>query len=290
MDDTVVRMRLMVLIVLLVGGVLVWLWPPENPAFLSADTSLLEVHFLDVGQGDAIFIESPTGVQVLIDGGPDAGVLQELSKQMSFFDRSIDVIIATHPDSDHVGGLSDVLTRYQIGAVLLTENEGDSPAASAFMNAVIDEAVAPIYARRGQQYDLGGGVVLEVLFPETNPKDMESNTSSIVAQLRYGETEVMLTGDSPKSIEEYLVLIEGENLTSDILKVGHHGSRTSTSELFLAEVAPQYAIISAEKDSRYGHPHVEVTDALFNAGIEMLSTAESGTITFVSDGVTVKPR
>ncbi len=290
MDDTVVRMRLMVLIVLLVGGVLVWLWPPENPAFLSPDTSLLEVHFLDVGQGDAIFIESPTGVQVLIDGGPDAGVLQELSKQMSFFDRSIDVIIATHPDSDHVGGLSDVLTRYQIGAVLLTENEGDSPAASAFMNAVIDEAVAPIYARRGQQYDLGGGVVLEVLFPETNPKDMESNTSSIVAQLRYGETEVMLTGDSPKSIEEYLVLIEGENLKSDILKVGHHGSRTSTSELFLAEVAPQYAIISAEKDSRYGHPHVEVTDALFNAGIEMLSTAESGTITFVSDGVTVKLR
>ncbi len=290
MDDSVVQMRLMVLIVLLVGGVLVWLWPPENPAFLSADTSLLEVHFLDVGQGDAIFIESPTGVQVLIDGGPDAGVLQELSKQMSFFDRSIDVIIATHPDSDHVGGLSDVLTRYQIGAVLLTENEGDSPAASAFMNAVIDEAVAPIYARRGQQYDLGGGVVLEVLFPETNPKDMESNTSSIVAQLRYGETEVMLTGDSPKSIEEYLVLIEGENLKSDILKVGHHGSRTSTSELFLAEVAPQYAIISAEKDSRYGHPHVEVTDALFNAGIEMLSTAESGTITFVSDGVTVKLR
>ncbi len=291
MPDTVVRMRLMSLCMLTAAAVLVWLWPSYDrvvlPASLGMAEPLLEVHFLDVGQGDAIFIESPTGVQVLIDGGPDAGVLTELGKVMSFFDRTIDLMIATHPDTDHVGGLADVLARYEVGSVLYTENESDSPAATAFTQGLVGEGAVLTFARRGQQYDLGGGVTLEVLFPETNPKDLESNTSSIIAKVTYGETEVMLTGDSPKSIEEYLVLVEGDRLESDILKVGHHGSRTSTSELFLAAVNPVYAVISAEKDSRYGHPHVEVTDALFNAGVETVSTAERGTITFMSDGVTI---
>lgn len=290
MDDAVVRMRLMSLLMLVVGGVLVWLWPQQNPALMRVEDGLLEVHFLDVGQGDAILIESPTGIQVLIDGGPDAGVLTELGKNMSFFDRAIDLVIATHPDTDHVGGLADVLARYTVGSILYTENESDSPAARAFTRAIDAEGAVETLARRGQQYDLGGGAVLEVLFPETNPKDLESNTSSIIVKVTYGDTEVLLTGDAPKSIEEYLVLVEGDSLESDILKVGHHGSRTSTSELFLAEVNPTYAVVSAEKDSRYGHPHVEVTDALFNAGVTTYSTAELGTISFVSDGVTIKPR
>ncbi len=284
------RMRLLLVIVLTLAAMVVWLLAYQNYAgdtlwWQSPEDGRLAVHFLDVGQGDAIFIESPTGVQVLIDGGRDAAVLTGLAQEMSFFDHTIDMVIATHPDSDHVAGLVDVLARYQIATILRTENEGDSPASAAFDGAVPKEQASVIYARSGQVYDLGGGVTLEVLFPETNPKDLESNTSSIVAQLRYGETEVMLTGDSPKSIEEYLVLTHGQHLQSDILKVGHHGSRTSTSELFLAAVVPQFAIISAEKNSRYGHPHVEVTDALFNAGVTTYSTAELGTITFLSDGV-----
>jgi competence protein ComEC len=291
MDMTMYRIRLMFLVVLALVTAFVWLVPYAPHLLRSKQTGLLEVHFLDVGQGDAIFIESPTGVQVLVDGGPDASVLTELGHEISFFDRTIDMVVATHPDTDHVAGLSDVLARYQVAAVLRTENESDSPAATAFTAATqAEEGVTVTYARRGQTFDLGGGAVLEVLFPETNPKDLESNTSSIVMQLRYGETEVMLTGDSPKNIEEYLVLTHGEHLESDILKAGHHGSRTSTSELFLAEVNPEYAVISAEKNSRYGHPHVEVTDALFNAGVVTYSTAEMGPISFVSDGHTVQLR
>lgn len=291
MDDALVRMRLLLVMVLTLAAGVVWHLPYQNYAEGTwwerrSEGGRLVVHFLDVGQGDAIFIESPTGIQVLIDGGPGTAVLTELAKEMSFFDRSIDMVIATHPDSDHVAGLVDVLARYQIATILRTENEGDSPASAAFDTVVPEEQAAVIYARSGQVYDLGGGATLAVLFPETNPKNLESNTSSIVAQLRYGETEVMLTGDSPKSIEEYLVLTEGERLRSDILKVGHHGSRTSTSERFLEAVAPQFAIISAEKDSRYGHPHVEVTDALFNARVTTYSTAEKGTISFLSDGIT----
>lgn len=288
MNDALVRTRLLILIVLGVAAAIIWLWPYHTTTFNfswhSPEDGLLAIHFLDVGQGDAIFIESPTGTQLLIDGGRDASVLNGLRQEMSFFDRTIDFVLATHPDSDHISGLVDVLQRYRIGQIILTENKSDTPADNAFLAAVASEQASTTNARRGQRYDLGGGTYLDILFPDTNPKDMESNTSSIVARLVYASTSVMLTGDSPKQIEEYLVLAEGEHLKSDILKVGHHGSRTSSAELFLDTVAPTYAIISAGKNNRYGHPHVEVTDALFNRGVKTYSTAEAGTITFLSDG------
>ncbi len=248
------------------------------------NTDVLQIHFFDVGQGDAIFIQTPDGVEVLIDGGANNTVLRELAQHMSFFDRNIDMVIGTHPDTDHIGGLIDVLERYTVNTILITENEGESSTASVYKKAVEDEGTEVIYARRGQVFTLGASTTLEVLFPEINPEQMESNASSIVLRLVYGETSVLLTGDSPKRIEEYLVLTEGENLQSDVLKIGHHGSRTSTSELFLVEVDPDYAVISAEKDSRYGHPHLEVTDLLFNYRVETYSTAQEGTITFESDG------
>lgn len=250
----------------------------------------LRVHFLDVGQGDAILIETPDDVRVLIDGGPDKVVLSELASIVPLFDTSIDMVIATHPDTDHIGGLSGVLEHYAIGTVLLTENEGESSAAEAFAEAVQLEDAAVVHARRGMRFLLGASTSMQVLFPETDASDMESNTSSIVVKVEYGDTSFLFTGDAPKNIEEYLVLVEGEHLQSDVLKVGHHGSRTSTSDLFLDEVAPAYAIISASAENSYGHPHVEVTDALFNAGVHTFSTAEEGTITLVSDGTVVERR
>lgn len=258
---------------------------PSPAQSSTCDTGTLCVWFFDIGQGDAIFIESPTGTQLLIDGGPGTAVLRELGNAMGFFDKTIDYILATHPDSDHVGGLPAVLERFAVGTIIMTENEGGAPAAERFLERATREPDAEIVmARRGQTFALGGGAVLTILFPDRNPSEMESNASSIVARLTYGNDSFLLTGDSPKSIEEYLVLLEGEHLQSTVLKVGHHGSRTSTSELFLAEVAPKYAVISAEKDNRYGHPHVEVTDALFNAGAVTLNTATDGTVLFESHG------
>lgn len=268
--------------VLVLGTLLVWLWPVL--AATGGQIGLLTVSFLDVGQGDAIFIEGPNGTQVLIDGGPDAAVLRQLAAAMPYFDRSLDMMVATHPDADHISGLVDVLDRYQVGQILMTENENETATDNAFRTRVANEAVPITMARRGQVWDLGAGAKLEILWPETNPKDLESNTSSIVAQLSYGAATFMLTGDAPKSIEEYLVLTDGEHLKSTVLKLGHHGSRTSTSELWLEEVAPQFAVISSGQDNRYGHPHLEVTDALFNHRIEALNTAAVGTITFKSDG------
>jgi competence protein ComEC len=286
MSDTVVRMRLMSLLVLACVTASIWLLPYAQTT--SAVTSpYLQVHFLDVGQGDAIFIQTPSGAQALIDGGRDASVLRELSTVMGFFDKDIDVVVGTHPDSDHIGGLIDVLKRYKVGTILKTENKGDTSTAELYAKLSAQEGAEVFNVRRGQTFRLDASTTLSILFPDSDPTEMESNTSSIVLQLKYGSSTFLFTGDSPKNIEEYLVLVEGEYLQSDVLKVGHHGSRTSTSELFLDEVQPQFAIISAGKDNSYGHPHVEVTDLLFNKRVQTFSTAEEGTITFVSDGAEV---
>lgn len=287
------KKRLLALGVLLVLTVLIWAAELSGAFVLGrpvCDTRYLCVVFLDVGQGDATFIQSPSGTQMLIDGGRDNSVLRELGAVMGFFDKDIDFVLATHPDADHVGGLTDVLERYAVKNIIRTENESDTPVWKRVEELIEAEGAAVHFARRGQKYDLGDGAILEILFPDIDPSELESNTASIVAKLTYGANFFMLTGDSPKAIEEYLVLIEGEYLKSDVLKVGHHGSRTSTAELFLDEVRPTYAVISAGKDNQYGHPHVEVTDMLFNAGIKAYSTAEAGRVTFWSDGEILNPK
>jgi competence protein ComEC len=285
MEDTLVKFRALVLFVSAVLAAAVWVLP--GLAASKDESPYLQVHFLDVGQGDAIFIETPSGKQVLVDGGRDNSVLGELTSVMGFFDRDIDMVVGTHPDLDHIGGLIDVLKRYRVTRILTSENKGESSAAALYERLKQKEGAEIVYSRRGQEVALDASTTLRVLFPESDPSEMESNMSSIVFQLQYGTSTFLLTGDSPKSIEEYLVLVEGENLKSDVLKVGHHGSRTSTSELFLDEVAPGYAVISAGKDNSYGHPHVEVTDLLFNKRVEMFETAKEGTITLLSDGTRV---
>ncbi len=251
---------------------------------------VLKVTFLDVGQGDSTLIESPTGTQVLIDGGKGSIVLGALSKAMGFFDRDLDMVVATHPDMDHIGGLAGVLKRYDVHTILLTENMSDTPAFTSFLEAVKTEGATVLYARRGQVYDLGrgkaGSTTLSILFPDRDPSGLESNMASIVARLVYGESEYMLTGDSPKEIEEYLVGI-GTVLQSDVLKAGHHGSKTSSSEAFVTAVSPMYGIYSAGIDNSYGHPHKEVVDRLTAHGVIQKNTADLGSIYSESDGRTI---
>ncbi len=297
MKEREIYLRAGILLLLLIFSLVIWIVPEIKAINLGTDTKInkilgqgecpalqLCVIFLNVGQGDATLIVSPSGQQLLIDGGRDSSVLRELGSTLGFWDRNLDYVLATHPDADHIGGLIDVLRRYEVKNFIRNDNESDTPAYALMESLLGKEGASIHYAKRGQQYDLGSGVILEILFPEISMKDSESNTSSIVAKLTYGSSTFMLTGDSPKSIEEYLVLAEGENLESDVLKVGHHGSRTSTSELFLDEVRPTYAVISSGKDNQYGHPHVEVTDVLFNKRVETFNTAENGRVMFVTDG------
>lgn len=244
----------------------------------------LRVYFLDVGQGDAIYVRAPGGHDMLVDGGPSSIVLRRLSEIMPFYDRFIDVVVETHPDADHIGGLPLVMERYGVG--VFVEPGVSSP------NAIDDElqrireekGIDTLLARRGMQIDLGGGASFDILYPDRDVSYLETNTASIVGQIRYGSTTVMLTGDSPKVVENALLRYYGDALKSDVLKAGHHGSHTSSGESYVRTVSPRYAVISAGKDNRYGHPHREVIELFEKLGIEIFRTDESSTIECVSDG------
>lgn len=263
------------------------IWAPQFSKGSSSDCWCLEVSFLDVGQGDSILITAPDGTQMLVDAGADAGVLRELHKQMGFFDREIDVAVATHPDLDHIGGLSDVFYRYDIDAFVGTTNLNETKAAAALESAVANERSTYVYAEAGQVIALGRDVSVQVLAPSGDETDWPSNNASIVLRVVYGDTAFMLTGDLPKEIEDHLVSLYGAQLESDVLKLGHHGSKTSTSDEWLGVVQPRFAVVSAGIDNTYGHPHQEVMQRVFARNIAVSHTGTDGTITFVSDGETV---
>lgn len=281
-------MKWLVVVTLIVFAYLAIVAPTSLPGFGHGSDGKLHVVFFDVGQGDSIFIESPTGKQLLIDGGPDRTVLRRLTKEMGFWDKSIDFVLATHEDKDHVGGLPSVFDRYQIGTFIRTENQGESLEAHIVDDLSKREGSTIVYARTGMTFDLGASTTVQILFPETDPSMLESNTSSIVARLTYGDSSFIFTGDSPQAIEARLVEQYGDNLKSNVLKLGHHGSRTSSSEAYLKAVHPEYAIVSAGKDNRYGHPHKEVLELLEQLEILMLNTADKGDIRFESDGSTLR--
>lgn len=251
-----------------------------------AADGFLRIYFLDVGQGDAIFIETPNGNQVLIDGGPDQTVLQRLGQVMPFFDRSIDVVLLTHPDADHVSGLIPALERYEVGHIIDTKADYGGALQSAWLEAAAQEEAEFKEARSGLVFDLGAGVIMKIIYPFDSLIDKsgnEPNNNSIVAMLEYGELEVLLTGDIETETERRLIL-NGADLDADILKAGHHGSKTSTTEEFLGAVTPQTAIISAGRDNRYGHPHQEVLNRLEKFAVPYYRTDTQGTIVVTSDG------
>lgn len=282
MDERNFYIRLLTLATLVATAIGVW-WSGAT----GASSPYLTVTFLDVGQGDAILIETPDGVQALIDGGPDGTVLRELARALPWGDRTLDLVVGTHPDKDHIGGLVDVLARYEVAQILTTENRGETMTASSYQDALVDETANISYARAGQVYQLGASTTLTVLSPARDPSMLESNTASIVVKISYGKTDFMLTGDAPQSIEDYLVVAYGAALASEVLKLGHHGSKTSTSALFLDTVAPQFAVVSAGADNSYGHPHEEVTERVMDSGAMLANTASAGAVTFVADGTTV---
>jgi competence protein ComEC len=252
----------------------------------------LKVAFLDIGQGDAIFIETPSRKQMLVDGGPNKSVVRELSRVMPFFDRSIDVVINTHPDRDHIGGLPEVLKRYSVSRVLDPGVTSDS-GTYGYYRQLIEQNPNIEYesARRGQIIDFGDGAYAQILFPDRDMDGVSNdNNASVIVHVVYASTSVMLTGDAPKKIEEYLITLEGADLKSDILKAGHHGSRTSSSDSFVRAVSPKWVVISAGKDNSYNHPHKEVMELFASSSIEVLGTYDLGTIIFESDGKTFELR
>jgi len=241
---------------------------------------------LDIGQGDALFIESPTGTQILIDAGPPRKILSQLLHVMPAFDRSIDAIIITNPDQDHIGGFSDILKVYKVGKVFYSGTLSDSKTYQNLETEIKNKNIPEILAKKGMVLNLGGGAVIDILFPDRDVSSWPTNDGSVVAKLSYGKTSIMLTGDAPQSTER-IILSENSpaQLHSDILKVGHHGSRNSSSLEFLQAVSPEYALISDGKDNKYGHPHKEVLDILNQIGAKIFRTDQDGTIVMKCDKI-----
>jgi len=245
---------------------------------------------LNIGQGDSLFIESPTGEQVLVDGGPDSSVLMRLPTVMPLLDRSLDAVIETHPDADHIAGLNDVLTHYQVGAFIEPGITKDN-ATNDKLEAEIKAEQAPRYvARSGMWLDLGGGAHLDILYPDWDVTHMDlkkDNDGGIVARLVYGDTSVLLMADVSTAVEDHLMQIASSSmLRSTILKVGHHGSHYSSDPAFVAEVAPQVALISVGAHNTYGHPAPQTLSTLQSLGIPVLRTDQIGTIVCTSDSKT----
>lgn len=271
------------LVILLVFTISIWLFVYKS----NNKDGYLKVVFLDVGQGDAIYIEAPNGKQMLIDGGSDAKLLSSLSEVMPFADRSIDIILATHGDMDHIGGFPVLIDNYKIKNII--ENGASSPSKifSSLEEKVQKQKINKIIAKRGMKIILDDdkNIYFEIIFPDRDIREFESNDGSIVGKLTYGESTFMFTGDASAYTENLIGWNEDKKmLDSDVLKLGHHGSKTSSSVLWLERVSPEVAIVSVDKNNKYGHPHKEILDRLFNIGIPYLSTADKGNILFKSDG------
>lgn len=255
-------------------------------SYTNQKDGLLKIYFFDVGQGDAIFIEAPNGNQVLIDGGPDNKVVQKLGEAMPFYDKEIDMVVLTHSDADHITGLIEVLERYEVENIVYSNIVRKSALYEAWQEAVVEEGANIIDPVAGKVIDLGSGVILSMTHPGESlaGKVLEkTNNESVVIMLKYGEVETLLTGDIEARAERQIIL-RGTNLEADILKVAHHGSKTSTTEEFLYDVSPQVAVIQVGAKNRYGHPTPEVLKRLEEYDIKYYRTDIDGDIKIVSDG------
>ena len=278
------RLRLAALAMLLACA-LIW------TAAATAPDGRLTVTFLDVGQGDAIFIETPTGKQLLIDGGPDPDVLQrELGAVMPFWDRSLDVIVLTHPDADHLNGLVSVLERYDVALVAETGVASTSAQYASWQRLLADRHDAQtLDAFAGQELRTGDGVVIRVLHPAEDvpawTPDLRNN-SGITLCVSYGEVSFLLPADIHRYAEEILVA-SGAPLRATVLKAAHHGSATSSSQVFLDAIQPEYVVVSAGAENKFGHPATEVVERLtaMVGEEDLYVTAEHGRVGFTTDGV-----
>ena len=253
-------------------------------------SNALSVVFFDVGQGDSILI-SQGSEQVLIDGGRDGNVLlDKLGKYIPFWDREIELVIESHPDSDHVGGLVDIFKAYKIDNVMKTKMQTDSQTFKTLDSAIKNSKTNIIEAKSGEKITFGNGANADVIFPFGSIVDVnnsDTNAASVVVRLNTGASTFLFTGDLPIPQEDEIV---GKNINvqADVLKVGHHGSKYSSGNIFLEAVKPIDGIVSVGKNNPYGHPNPEAMQRLIAHKINIFRTDEIGDIIYQCQNPNVK--
>lgn len=259
----------------------------------SCDTSTKElsggktrVHFLDIGQGDSELIELPNGEVMLIDGGnrDDSEFLVEYIKNLHI--SKIDYVVATHPHEDHIGGLPEVIKTFDIGKIYMPKKTANTRIFESLVSEIKNKGLKITEANSGMNILDEKDLNISILAPISTSYE-KINDYSIVSKLKYKDISLLFTGDAERESEKQLLQSEMD-LSADLLKIGHHGSNTSSSDEFLDEVKPKYAVISSEKGNNYGHPHKEVIDRLTSRNIKILRTDEMGTIVLETDGKAAK--
>ncbi len=247
----------------------------------------LSVTFFDVGQGDSIFLEDKYGHQILIDGGPSGKtILKKLSGKIPFWDRTIDLVVLSHPDSDHLRGLNYVLRRYKVGNILWSGAMKKTKTFKYWLENIKREKAKIFIAKKGQIIK-AGDLRLEVIYPFDDKikgkYPRQANNYSVVLLARYFNNSAIFPGDITSSVEKKIAK-QGIDIQSQVLKVAHHGSKFSTSKYFLLAVKPKIAVISVGRNNPYGHPSKQVLQRLSNFGIRTLRTDKNGDIELLMDG------
>ncbi|PIQ78596.1 hypothetical protein COV82_00330 [Candidatus Peregrinibacteria bacterium CG11_big_fil_rev_8_21_14_0_20_46_8] len=243
---------------------------------------LLHIYILNVGQGDAILIRTPNGTNILNDGSAGSSIMQELGAVLPYFDRTIDYAILSHPDRDHIEGLIHVARRVKIEKFYMNGAVRDNFLVRGLLSAIREYDIPIILADDSKDILLDDGVKLDLLYPfklPLNQKDALNNTS-IVFMLEYGETRALFTGDIEKETESEIVAA-GVDIRADILKVAHHGSRSSSIQPMLDKIQPKIALISAGRDNKFGHPHPEVLERFTKMGVAIHRTDINGRIEII---------
>ena len=252
--------------------------------YVSYPSGTLAFYALNIGQGDALFIETPEKYQVVVDGGPDMRVLSELSRVMPFYERTIDLMVLSHPQADHMFGLVEILKRYRVANILMTGVNYQTGLYKEFLKLAQDEGANIGIAHAVQKIVLGSAE-LDVLYPLAPIAGTDAigdvNDTSLAGLLRFGATSFLFTGDAGIA-EEAALVQSGGSLDIDVLKISHHGSRTSTTQLFLERTTPSIAVVSVGEKNSYGHPNPDTLARLGN--IPLYRTDTQGRVAVISDG------
>ncbi len=240
----------------------------------------MRMHFFDVGQGDSILIESPNGKTMLVDGGVKGAGQQVVSYIHELGIEKLDVVVATHPDADHIGGLIPVLNSIPIEQFYDSGKVHTSQTFEEMLSLIDSNNIPYNVPKTGDSIALDNELDVKVLNANENASD--NNDASIVLKVTYGNISFLLTGDAGVALEKEMLQ---QNVKATVLKAGHHGSNTSSSQSFIQAVQPEVTILSYGKDNKYGHPHAEVVERLQAIGSKIYATAETGTVTVSTDGV-----
>jgi competence protein ComEC len=249
----------------------------------SVNDPRLKISVLDVGQGDSILIRTPEHKNIIIDAGEGSRVIEQLGNKINFFDKTIDLAIITHPHKDHFGGFLEILQKYPVKRIMLTGAVSDDPANAALLSGIKALNIPVVFPQNNSDLRIGRNVYLDIIYPFAGQsfigqKPANANNVSIVAKLvADNRPRILLVGDA-ESQEETEILLSGQNVASPVLKLGHHGSRTATSDSFLSAVSPETAVISVGKDNKFGHPHAETMEKIKN--LDVRETMINGTVEF----------